>query len=38
MHKYKKIFNGKIIKISYSCMPKIKSKISTHKKKKQKNQ
>ena len=32
-HKYKKIFNRNTIKISYSCMPNIKSKISTHNKK-----
>ena len=31
-HKYRKIFNRNTIKISYSCMPKIKSKISTHNK------
>ena len=29
-HKYRKIFNKNTIKISYSCMPNIKSKISTH--------
>ena len=29
-HKYRKIFNRNTIKISYSCMPNIKSKISTH--------
>ena len=33
MHKYRKIFNRNTIKISYSCMPKIKSKINTHNKK-----
>ena len=33
-HKYRKIFNRNFIKISYSCMPNIKSKISTHNKKK----
>ena len=32
-HKYKKIFNRNTIKISYSCMPNIKSKIITHNKK-----
>ena len=32
-HKYKKIFNRNTIKVSYSCMPNIKSKISTHNKK-----
>ena len=32
-HKYRKIFNRSTIKISYSCMPNIKSKISTHNKK-----
>ena len=31
-HKYRKIFNRKTIKISYSCMPNIKSKISIHNK------
>ena len=30
MHKYQKIFNRNTIKISYSCMPNIKSKISAH--------
>ena len=28
-HKYRKIFNGNTIKISYSWMPKIKSQIGT---------
>ena len=32
-HKYRKIFNKNTIKISYSCKPNIKSKISTHNKK-----
>ena len=32
-HKYRKIFNSNTIKISYSCMPNIKSKIITHNKK-----
>ena len=32
-HKYRKIFNRNTIKISYSCMPNIKSKIRTHNKK-----
>ena len=31
-HKYRKILNRNTFKISYSCMPNIKSKISTHKK------
>ena len=31
-HKYRKIFSRNTIKISYSCMPKMKSKISTHNK------
>ena len=30
MHKYQKIFNRNTIKISYSRMPNIKSKISAH--------
>ena len=29
-HKYRKIFNRNTIKISYSCMPNIKSKIIAH--------
>ena len=32
-HKYRKMFNRSTIKISYSCMSSIKSKISTHNKK-----
>ena len=32
-HKYRNVINRNAIKISYSCIPNIKSKISTHKKK-----
>ena len=32
-HKYRKIFNRNTIKISYSCIPNVKSNISTHNKK-----
>ena len=32
-HKYRKIFNRNTIKVSYSCMSNIKSKISTHNRK-----
>ena len=37
-HKYRKTFNRNTVKISYSCMPKFKSKTSTHNKKYQINQ
>ena len=33
-HKFLKIFNKNTIKISYSCMPNIRAKINSHKKKK----